>query len=76
MPADFYFVGHSLQVLGEIIIGYTAIRVHHRFWLEKKIDKKVFVEMKIEQKLGLVGILLIAGGWFLQHLQRFITPAF
>ena len=60
------FLGFTIDVVGKVLIAYTAIRVHHRFWQEHKIDKAVFAEMHHEQKLGFVGIGLIIIGYLLQ----------
>lgn len=47
------------DLIGKILIAYTAIRVHYRVRKEHKIDKRVFKEMKTEQGLGIAGIALI-----------------
>lgn len=59
-------IGFTLTSIGEIMIGFTAIMVHHRFRKEHKIDEMVFKEMKREQILGIIGIFLIIIGYFLQ----------
>lgn len=59
-------LGHSLDSLGKIMIAFTVLRVHHRVWREHKMDKKVFAEMKTEQTIGILGILLIIAGFILQ----------
>lgn len=59
-------LGHTLDVIGKIMVAYTAIRVHHRVWVEHKIDKKVFIEMKTEQRIGILGIVFIILGYLLQ----------
>jgi len=60
------FLGFTLETVGKILIAYTAIAVHRRFWKEHKIDDKVFASMKIEQVLGIIGIVFIVAGYFLQ----------
>lgn len=60
------FLGVTLDVLGKILISYTALAVHFRFWQEHKIDEKVVAEMKHEQRLGLLGIAFIIIGYSLQ----------
>ena len=60
------FIGFTIGIIGEVMIGYTAIAVHNRFWKEHKIDETVFKEMKKEQIIGIVGIILIIVGFFLQ----------
>jgi uncharacterized membrane protein len=60
------FIGFTLDVLGKLLVAYTTIRVHHRFRMEHKIDKRVFTAMRLEQTLGFIGIALIILGYFLQ----------
>jgi hypothetical protein len=64
--AYFPFIGFTLQVVGKILIAYTAIMVHHRVWQEHRIDNKVFSEMQKEKALAFVGILFIIVGYFLE----------
>lgn len=59
-------LGHTLDVVGKVMVAYTAIRVHHRVWVEHKIDRKVFSEMKREQRIGFLGIVLIILGYLLE----------
>lgn len=69
---DLIFLGKTLDVLGKILIAYTAIMVHHRFRKEHKIDEFVFSEMRKEQVLGVVGIVLIIVGYLLEVSPSFI----
>lgn len=59
-------LGLTLDVIGKILVAYMALRVHHRFWQEHKIDDKVFADMKREQVIGLFGIILIIVGFVFQ----------
>jgi len=60
------FIGFTLDVFGKILVAYTAIMVHYRFWKEHKIDEKVFRTMKQERMIGIFGVILIIIGYFLQ----------
>lgn len=60
------FIGSTLDVIGKVMVAFTAIMVHHRVWKEHRIDKQVFVEMKREQIIGVAGILLIVIGYAIQ----------
>lgn len=60
------FLGFTLDVVGKVMVAYTAIAVHHRFWKEHKIDETVFKAMKSEQIIGIAGIALIIIGFILQ----------
>lgn len=66
MDTFFHHLGLTLDAAGKVLIGVTVLRVHWRFLKEHKIDKKVFQEMKLEQKLGVLGIVLIIIGYFLE----------
>lgn len=59
-------LGHTLDLVGKILISYTVISVHYRFRKEHKIDEAVFKQMRKEQGLGLIGILLIIAGYILE----------
>lgn len=61
-------IGKTLQLIGEVIIGLTAIMVHRRVWKEHKIDPMVYKEMQREQVFGILGIFLLIFGYFLQVL--------
>lgn len=51
--------GDVFELIGELIIAYTVIAVHHRIILEKKVDKDVFNIMKKEQALAVLGMIFI-----------------
>lgn len=60
------FWGFTIGTVGKILIGLTAVLVHHRMLHEHKIDRKVFRTMKFEQKLALLGITMIIAGYLLE----------
>lgn len=60
------FIGFTLDVIGKIMVAFTALMVHHRFRKEHKVDERVFKSMRREQVLGILGILLIILGFLLQ----------
>ncbi|PIR47188.1 MAG: hypothetical protein COV07_00300 [Candidatus Vogelbacteria bacterium CG10_big_fil_rev_8_21_14_0_10_45_14] len=53
----------TLQTIGGLMIAYAALRVHHRVYTEKSIDKKVVNEMRAEQIVGIAGALLLILGY-------------
>lgn len=59
-------LGFILDVIGKVLVAYTAIAVHRRVWKEHKIDEAVFGTMKWEQIIGIAGIILIVIGFLLQ----------
>jgi len=67
---NFEILALTLTACGEILVAYTAIRVHYRFRKEHKIDNRVFAAMKNEQGLGILGIILLISGYALQIFVR------
>lgn len=65
------FIGFTLDIIGKVMVAFTAIMVHHRFLQEYKIDKKVFRSMRREQVIGVIGIILIIAGYVLQLPSKF-----
>lgn len=59
-------MGLTLHTIGAVLIAYTALGVHFRFWREHKLDEQVFSEMKKERFLGFMGIALIIVGYLMQ----------
>lgn len=66
-------LGFTLHTFGEIMVGFTAIMVHHRVWKEHKIDEKVFQEMRRERQIGIVGIVLIVIGFLVEIMSGVIA---
>lgn len=64
-------IGFSLDIMGKVIIAYTAIAVHHRFRHEHKVDDAVFKIMKKEHTYALLGIALMIIGYLLQLPHKF-----
>jgi len=60
------FLGFTIDLIGKVMVGFTAIMVHHRVWKEHRIDEAVFKEMRREQFIGLIGVALIIAGYVLQ----------
>lgn len=60
------FLGFTLDVIGKVMVAFTAIMVHRRFRKEHKVDERVFRSMRREQLLGIIGISLIIIGFILQ----------
>ncbi len=59
-------IGITLDVIGTVLIAYTAIRVHDRVRREHSIDSRVAKEMKRERIVGIIGIVLVIAGYFFQ----------
>ena len=67
-------IGFTIEVIGKLMVAFTAIMVHHRMLSEHRIDKRVFRTMKREQVVGVSGAIFIIIGYFMQarelQLQR------
>ena len=59
-------LGSTLDMIGKVMISYTVIRVHYRFWKEHRVDEEVFSEMRKERRVGILGIVLIIIGYLLE----------
>lgn len=60
------FIGFTLDVIGKILVSYTVIMVHYRFWKEHEINEKVFATMQRERTMAILGVILIIIGYLLQ----------
>ena len=65
------FLGDVIEILGKLLVAWTALAVHHRFKNEHKIDEAVFRIMKLETKLGMFGILMIVIGFAIRAYARY-----
>jgi len=59
-------IGRTLEVLGELLIGYIVTRVHSRVMQEQRIDRAVLRKMRREKIVGTIGIVLIAVGYSIE----------
>jgi len=53
------FVTTTLDAIGTISIAFAALGVHRRVLSERKVDRHVLKIMKVEQSIGIIGILCI-----------------
>ncbi len=65
-------LGRTFDVVGKIMIAFTAIMVHHRFLKEHKVDNRVFKTMRREQVIGILGVIIMVFGFVLEMLARII----
>jgi uncharacterized membrane protein YidH (DUF202 family) len=69
MPlVSLFNLGELLTTVGELIIAYAVIRVHHRILKEKKIDQQVIRSIGTEQILVFLSMILISVGFILRIL--------
>lgn len=59
-------IGLTMETIGTLCIAYMALKVHSLVSSAKQINTEVTNEMKIERRLGFVGIILIIFGYILQ----------
>lgn len=59
-------LGLLLITLGELLIGYSVLKVHDRVDIEEKIDTKVIAEIHKEKRWTILGMILIAAGFLVE----------
>jgi len=59
----------TLEMVGTLLIAWAALRVHHRVLNEHAISRLVFRTMRIEQYLGILGMVFVFVGYFLEIVQ-------
>ena len=57
----------TFDFLGKLLIAATAIMAHRRIVIEKRLDKLVFEDLKLEFSFGIIGIIALIIGYSL-HL--------
>lgn len=55
----------TLELIGTLSIAFAALRVHHRVSSEHKITPNVVRTMRIERKIGILGIIFVILGYVL-----------
>lgn len=58
----------TLEAIGTLLIAWAALRVHHRVLNEHKISPRVVRTMRIEQSLGILGMVMVFAGYLLNIL--------
>ncbi len=56
---SFKLISLVVETLGTLMIAFAALRVHHRVLHDHDIDQNVFQAMKIEQIIGVIGVLMV-----------------
>ncbi len=64
-----YIFGRTLDMIGKIMIAFTAIMVHHRFLQEHRVDEQVFRTMKREQRIAMIGVAFMVIGFILEMVS-------
>ncbi len=63
---DTELLGSTLDLVGKLMVAYTALAVHGRVRRERRIDAAVFRSMRREQYIGVVGIAFMVIGYLLR----------
>jgi len=58
--------GLLLTFIGELVLALSLYFVHGKILQEKKLDKKVFMELYKEEILMLIAVILLILGFILQ----------
>ena len=59
-------IGFVIHTLGELMVAFTVLRVHGQMMRDHMFDKKVFIQMRLEQVLGMTGVIFIIFGFVLE----------
>jgi len=70
MNIDTLLIGQTVKTLGEVLVGYMALSVHHRFKHEHKIDQDIFRAMDREWFFGKIGLVMIVVGFLVEVWGR------
>lgn len=60
----------TLDIIGKVMVAYTALAVHSRVRKEQKIDAAVFRAMRREKLSGIAGIVLMILGYLIHLLIK------
>jgi len=56
----------TLETIGTLLIAFAALRVHHRFLNEHRVDDRVFRAMRRERVVGIIGVVFVVSGYIVQ----------
>jgi len=55
----------TFELVGTLLIAFAALRVHHRVLNAHHITKEVMYTMRIEQRIGIIGVFFLVAGYVL-----------
>ncbi|MCA9380988.1 hypothetical protein KC678_01880 [Candidatus Dojkabacteria bacterium] len=64
---NYIFLADFLELIGGILIAFTVISVHHKILHDHKIDDNVFVTIRREQILAIIGIVLLITAFLIKY---------
>jgi hypothetical protein len=62
-------IAYTLDIVGKVLLGLTAILVHRKIKSERKIDTRVIHEMELEFVFGVLAIFLMIAGYILHIIK-------
>ena len=62
-------VSATLDVIGKVLVSYTVLKVHHRMLKEHKFDDAVYKDIRQEQIMGIIGIILMLVAYGIKMLE-------
>jgi len=63
---DFFFIGTTIGVIGELCLAYAVLSAHSTIEREHSIDKAVLVSLRREKFLALFAVTLIVLGYLFE----------
>jgi hypothetical protein len=67
--ANIHLIGQTFELVGTLLLAIILLMVHQKVRVEGKIDKRVVKLFEMEHFLGILAILLIISGFFMQVLN-------
>lgn len=67
---DLFFLGSTISMIGNVMLGVSVILVHAKIIHEHKIDGKVLSGMKHERYVAIFAIVLIIIGYIVELLDH------
>lgn len=56
---DVKLFSEIFDFIGTLMVVYAALKVHHRFLHEHRVDENLFTTMRNEQFVAIVGLMFI-----------------
>jgi len=56
----------TLDLIGKVMISYTALAVHFRMLKEHKMDEQVYKEIRRERIIGVLGIIFMVAAYLIK----------
>lgn len=67
-----YVIAATFDMLGTVTIAFIALRVHHRVLIDQKLDKSVFLGLRHEQVIGVLGLVLIPTASVMEMFEHYV----